>query len=158
MSNLLYFSRVSMNNGRTYFLDIVDRNEIGEYIRLSMKEGLMKPPIKLLTTEEEGEEVVMKEYPMDIDEYTDEQKKRHTGDRLARSILLQGIPNEIYVKIDSYKATGKQMWDKLEKMMLGSKIGNQLKVSNCLNNYEEFKAKEGESLESTYDRFVTLLN
>ncbi|KAI3685152.1 hypothetical protein L6452_34387 [Arctium lappa] len=50
------------------------------------------------------------------------------------------------------------MWDQLEKMMLGSKVGNQLKISNCLNNYEEFKAKEGESLEATYDRFVTLLN
>ncbi|KAI3718200.1 hypothetical protein L6452_19061 [Arctium lappa] len=50
------------------------------------------------------------------------------------------------------------MWDQLEKMMIGSKVGNQLKVSNFLNNYEEFKAKAGESLEATYDRFVTLLN
>ncbi|KAI3758691.1 hypothetical protein L6452_06262 [Arctium lappa] len=50
------------------------------------------------------------------------------------------------------------MWDQLEKMMMGSKIGNQMKVANCINNYEEFKAKEGESLEATYDRFVSLLN
>ncbi|KAI3669630.1 hypothetical protein L6452_40934 [Arctium lappa] len=50
------------------------------------------------------------------------------------------------------------MWDQLEKMVLGSKVGNQLKISNCLNNYEEFKGRVGESLEETYDRFVTLLN
>ncbi|KAI3677809.1 hypothetical protein L6452_37079 [Arctium lappa] len=91
-------------------------------------------------------------------EYTQEQKDRVKADRLAKSFILQGIPNEIYVKIDSYNATGKQMWDQLEKMMLGSKIGNQLKITNCLNNYEEFKAKDGECLETTYDRFVTLLN
>ncbi|KAI3770987.1 hypothetical protein L6452_02136 [Arctium lappa] len=50
------------------------------------------------------------------------------------------------------------MWDQLERMMMGSKVGNQLKGSICLNNYEEFKAKENESLEATYDRFITLLN
>ncbi|KAI3771131.1 hypothetical protein L6452_02289 [Arctium lappa] len=42
--------------------------------------------------------------------------------------------------------------------MMGSKIGHQIKVSNCINNYEEFKAKENESLEDTYERFTLLLN
>ncbi|KAI3718203.1 hypothetical protein L6452_19065 [Arctium lappa] len=50
------------------------------------------------------------------------------------------------------------MWDQMEKMMMGSKIGNQIKVANCINNYEEFKAKAGKSLEETYERFVSLLN
>ncbi|KAI3729734.1 hypothetical protein L6452_18399 [Arctium lappa] len=50
------------------------------------------------------------------------------------------------------------MCDQLEKMVLGSKVGNQLKISNCLNNYEEFRGRVGETLEETYDRFVTLLN
>ncbi|KAI3665028.1 hypothetical protein L6452_43644 [Arctium lappa] len=76
----------------------------------------------------------------------------------ARSLLLQSIPNEIYINIDSYKAIAKKMWDQLEKMMMGSKIGNQMKVANCINNYEEFKAKARGSLEETYERFVSLLN
>ncbi|KAI3672703.1 hypothetical protein L6452_38800 [Arctium lappa] len=46
----------------------------------------------------------------------------------------------------------------LQKMMMGSKVGNQMKVANCINSYEEFKAKENESLEETYERFVLLLN
>ncbi|KAI3697842.1 hypothetical protein L6452_30940 [Arctium lappa] len=50
------------------------------------------------------------------------------------------------------------MWDQLRKMMLGSKVGNQMKVANCINNYEEFKAKANEILEDTYERFVLLLN
>ncbi|KAI3665207.1 hypothetical protein L6452_43830 [Arctium lappa] len=121
------------------FLGFIDWNDLGDYIRLSLKEGVMKNPTKILSTEGENEK---------------ESKSR----QIERSFILQGIPNEIYAKIDSYNAIGKQMWDQLEKMMLGSKIGNQLKVSNFLNNYEEFKAKEGESLEGTYDSFVTLLN
>ncbi|KAI3669251.1 hypothetical protein L6452_40478 [Arctium lappa] len=50
------------------------------------------------------------------------------------------------------------MWDQMQKMMMGSKVGNQMKVANCINSYEEFKAKENESLEDTYERFVLLLN
>lgn len=50
------------------------------------------------------------------------------------------------------------MWDQLEKMMQGSKIGNQMKTTICLNSYEKFKAKEEETLKQTYDRFQMLLN
>ncbi|KAI3758991.1 hypothetical protein L6452_06564 [Arctium lappa] len=140
------------------FLDFIDRHDLGDYIRKSLKEGIMTPPTKVLTVAGKNGEEEETEYKLPIGEYSEDQLKRHKGDKLTRSFILQGIPNEIYVKIDSYNATGKQMWDQLEKMMIGSKVGNQLKVSNCLNNYEHFKAKVGESLEATYDRFVTLLN
>ncbi|KAI3692465.1 hypothetical protein L6452_32281 [Arctium lappa] len=113
----------------------------------------MKP---VMTTRMVG--TVPTQYELKYHELDDDNLKRAKGDKLAKSYILQGIPNEIYVKIDSYKASGKKMWDQLEKMMLGSKVGNQLKISNCLNNYEEFKGRVGESLEGTYDRFVTLLN
>ncbi|KAI3729655.1 hypothetical protein L6452_18317 [Arctium lappa] len=59
---------------------------------------------------------------------------------------------------DSYKGIAKKMWDQLQKMMMGSKVGNQMKVANCINSYEEFKSKENESLEDTYEQFVLLLN
>ncbi|KAI3715716.1 hypothetical protein L6452_22702 [Arctium lappa] len=140
------------------FLDFIDRHDLGDEIRKSLKDGIMTPPTKVLTVAGENDQEEETEYKLPISEYSEDQLKRHKGDKLARSFILQGIPNEIYVKIDSYNATGKQMWDQLEKMMIGSKVGNQLKVSTCLNNYEEFKAKAGESLEATYDRFVTLLN
>ncbi|KAI3746570.1 hypothetical protein L6452_09004 [Arctium lappa] len=140
------------------FMDFIDRNDLGDYIRISLKEGIMKTPTKTHTVVGENGEEEQSEYPLPLEEYTDEQRRRHKVDRLDRTFILQGIPNEIYVKIDSYNSMGKQMWDQLEKMMLGSKIGNQLKVSKCLNKYEEFKAKKGESFETTYDRFVTLLN
>ncbi|KAI3718233.1 hypothetical protein L6452_19095 [Arctium lappa] len=110
------------------FLNFVDRHELGDFIRKSIEEGVMKP---VMTTR-----------------------------------LIGTVPTQIELKYHELeddnlkiaKASGKKMWDQLEKMMLGSKVGNRLKLSNCLNNYEEFKGRIGESLEGTYDRFMTLLN
>ncbi|KAI3681354.1 hypothetical protein L6452_36146 [Arctium lappa] len=135
------------------FLNFIERQDLGNYIRKSLEEGLIAP-VWREPPEGTNEQIIELKY----EELDGDNQKRAKGDRLAKSYILQGIPNEIYVKIDNNKASGKQMWDQLEKMMLGSKVGNQLKISNCLNNYEEFKGRVGESLEGTYDRFVNLLN
>ncbi|KAI3747844.1 hypothetical protein L6452_10529 [Arctium lappa] len=148
------------------FLDFVDRHSNGENILLSITEGPMAPitvqiPDVDSSDSEDGteeREQKMKTVTVDISQYSEEQKSRYKADKQARSLLLQSIPNEIYIKIDSYKANAKKMWDQLQKMMMGSKVGNQMKVADCINSYEEFKAKENESLEDTYERFVLLLN
>ncbi|KAI3735422.1 hypothetical protein L6452_14918 [Arctium lappa] len=148
------------------FLDFVDRHSNGENIMLSIIEGPMIPLTMEIPNDESSDSEdgnvdraqKTKTVPKDTSQYTDEQKNRYKVDKQARSQLLQSIPNEIYIKIDNYKATTKKMWDQLQKMMMGSKVGNQMKVANCINNYEEFKAKENESLEETYERFVLLLN
>ncbi|KAI3718191.1 hypothetical protein L6452_19049 [Arctium lappa] len=148
------------------FLDFVDRHSNGENILLSITEGPMAPitvqiPDVDSSDSEDGteeREQKMKTVTVDISQYSEEQKSRYKADKQARSLLLQSIPNEIYIKIDSYKANAKKMWDQLQKMMMGSKVENQMKVANCINSYEEFKAKENESLEDTYERFVLLLN
>ncbi|KAI3758622.1 hypothetical protein L6452_06189 [Arctium lappa] len=114
------------------FMDFIQRHELSEFIRKSIEEGVMA---LVLETRMEG--TVETEFELKYHELE--------GDN------LKGVK-------DSYKASGKQMWDQLEKIMLGSKVGNQLKISNCLNNYEEFGGRVGESLEETYDRFVTFLN
>ncbi|KAI3698153.1 hypothetical protein L6452_31265 [Arctium lappa] len=135
------------------FMDFIERHDLGTLIRKSLEEGVMP---SVWETRTEG--TVKIPYQLKFDDLEGDALTRAKADRLAKYFILKGITNEIYVKIDNYKATGKQMWDQLEKMMLGSKVGNQLKISNCLNNYEEFKGRVGESLEETYDRFVTLVN
>ncbi|KAI3692375.1 hypothetical protein L6452_32189 [Arctium lappa] len=148
------------------FLDFVDRHANGENILLSITEGPMIPstvqiPDDESSDSEDGDEErvqKMRTVPMDFAQYSEEQKIRFKADKQARSLLLQSIPNGIYIKIDSYKANAKKMWDQLQKMMMGSKVGNQMKVANCINSYEEFKAKEDECLEDTYERFFLLLN
>ncbi|KAI3715285.1 hypothetical protein L6452_22261 [Arctium lappa] len=135
------------------FLNFIERQELGDFIKQSLEEGLMETKYR-----EPAEGTKEERLAVTYEELTGDNKLRAKADRLAKSSIIQGIPNEIYLKIDSYKASGKQMWDQLEKMMMGSKIGNQLKISNCLHNFEKFKGRTGETLEGTYDRFVTLLN
>ncbi|KAI3678149.1 hypothetical protein L6452_37430 [Arctium lappa] len=106
------------------FLNFVDKHELGDFLRKSIEEGVMKP---VLTTR-----------------------------------LVGTVPTQVELKYheleDDNLKRAKEMWDQLEKMMMGSKVGNQLKISNFLNNYEEFRGRVGETLEETYDRFVTLQN
>nr|GFB76657.1 hypothetical protein [Tanacetum cinerariifolium] len=51
--------------------------------------------------------------------WSDQEKRIQKIDRLARSLLIQGIPNDIYSLIDSNK-TVKDLWDALVRHMLGS--------------------------------------
>nr|GEZ34393.1 hypothetical protein [Tanacetum cinerariifolium] len=74
-----------------------------------------------------------------------EEKKTRKIDRLTRSLLIQGLPNDIYSLIDSNK-TIKDLWDALERQMRGSEYGEQERKAAILYEYETFKAIEGEKL------------
>nr|GEY58109.1 integrase, catalytic region, zinc finger, CCHC-type, peptidase aspartic, catalytic [Tanacetum cinerariifolium] len=52
------------------------------------------------------------------------EKKNRKVDRLARSLLIQGISNDIYSLIDNNE-TAKDLWDALERQMRGSEYGEQ---------------------------------
>nr|GEV33660.1 hypothetical protein [Tanacetum cinerariifolium] len=56
--------------------------------------------------------------------WSDQEKRVQKIDRLARSLLIQGLPNDIYSLIDSNKTT-KDLWDALSRHMLGSEYGEQ---------------------------------
>ncbi|GJX22643.1 hypothetical protein Tco_0227088 [Tanacetum coccineum] len=56
--------------------------------------------------------------------WTAEEKKNRKIDRLARSLLIQGLPNDIYSLIDS-NDTAEDLWDALERQMRGSEYGEQ---------------------------------
>nr|GFA69316.1 hypothetical protein [Tanacetum cinerariifolium] len=51
--------------------------------------------------------------------WSDQEKTVQKIDRLARSLLIQGLLNDIYFLIDSNK-TAKDLWDALARHMLGS--------------------------------------
>ncbi|GKD19617.1 hypothetical protein Tco_1208775, partial [Tanacetum coccineum] len=85
--------------------------------------------------------------------WTAEEKKTQKIDRLARSLLIQGLPNDIYSLIDSNN-TAKDLWDALERQMRGSEYGEQDRKAAILYEYETFKATEGEQL---LDFFYTYL-
>nr|GFB53318.1 hypothetical protein [Tanacetum cinerariifolium] len=75
--------------------------------------------------------------------WTAEEKKTRKIDRLARSLLIQWVPNDIYSLIDSNE-TAKDLWDALERQMRVSEYGEQDRKAAILYEYETFKAIEGE--------------
>nr|GEV57876.1 reverse transcriptase domain-containing protein [Tanacetum cinerariifolium] len=89
--------------------------------------------------------------------WSDQEKKIQKIDRLARSLLIKGLSNDIYSLIDSNK-TAKDLWDALARQMLGSKYGKQDKKATVLYEYETFKAIEGELLLDTYILYLQMIN
>nr|GEY61996.1 hypothetical protein [Tanacetum cinerariifolium] len=89
--------------------------------------------------------------------WSDQEKKIQKIDRLARSLLIQGLPNDIYSLIYSNK-TAKDLWDALVRHMLGSKYGEQDMKATVLYEYETFKATEGELLLDTNIQYLQVIN
>nr|GFA85135.1 hypothetical protein [Tanacetum cinerariifolium] len=87
----------------------------------------------------------------------DQEKKIKNIDRLTRSLLIQGLPNNIYSLIDSNK-TAKDLRDALVRHMLGSEYGEQDRKAAVLYEYETFKATKGELLLDTYIRYLEVIN
>nr|GFC17949.1 hypothetical protein [Tanacetum cinerariifolium] len=88
---------------------------------------------------------------------TAEEEKTRKIDRLARSLLIQKLPNDIYSLIDSNE-TAKDLWDTLERQMRWSEYGEQDRKAAILYEYENFKAIEGEQLLDTYLRYSQVIN
>nr|GEZ50615.1 hypothetical protein [Tanacetum cinerariifolium] len=78
-------------------------------------------------------------------------------DRLARSLLIQGLLNDTYSLIDSNE-TNKDLWDALKRQMCGSEYAEQDRKAAILYEYETFKATEGEQLFDTYFRYLQVIN
>nr|GEZ57620.1 hypothetical protein [Tanacetum cinerariifolium] len=65
------------------------------------------------------------------------EKKTRKIDRLARSLLIQGFPNDNYSLIDSNK-TAKDLWDALERQMRGSEYGEQDRKANLQPKWKQY--------------------
>nr|GEU40819.1 hypothetical protein [Tanacetum cinerariifolium] len=75
--------------------------------------------------------------------WSDQEKKIQKIYRLARSLLIQGLSNDIYSLIDSNK-TAKDLWDALARHMLGFEYGEQDRKAAVLYEYETFKATQNQ--------------
>nr|GFD14075.1 hypothetical protein [Tanacetum cinerariifolium] len=89
--------------------------------------------------------------------WSDQEKRVQKIDRLARSLLIQGLSNDIYSLIYSNK-TAKDLWDALARHMHGSEYGEQDRKVAILYEYETFKATEGELFLDTYIRYLQVIN
>nr|GEV50348.1 hypothetical protein [Tanacetum cinerariifolium] len=89
--------------------------------------------------------------------WSDQEKKIQKIDPLSRSLLIQGLPNDIYSLIASNKSA-KDLWDALARHMLGSVYGEQDKKAAVLYEYETFKSTERELFLNTCIRYLQVIN
>nr|GEW60776.1 hypothetical protein [Tanacetum cinerariifolium] len=71
--------------------------------------------------------------------------------------ILQAIPNDIYNLVDAC-ANAHEMWKRIKRLMHGSAISDNVRHSRLMDKFDKFEAKEGESLESVYERLTTIVN
>nr|GEX17710.1 hypothetical protein [Tanacetum cinerariifolium] len=88
------------------------------------------------------------EYSQWVERFMNYLEEQTDGEAMINSIK-NGLPNDIYSLIDRNK-TAKDLWDALERHMLGSEYGKQDMKAAVLYEYETFKATEGELLLDTY--------
>ncbi|KAJ9545005.1 hypothetical protein OSB04_024712 [Centaurea solstitialis] len=75
-----------------------------------------------------------------------------TDGRLSFLALGQGkLPN-------NHCVTSKDLWGELLRQLEGSVASQKNNRKMCINEYHEFKAKDGESLKDTYSRFNILIS
>nr|GEZ42707.1 hypothetical protein [Tanacetum cinerariifolium] len=91
--------------------------------------------------------------------WSDQEKKIQKIDRLARSLLIQGLLNDIYSLIDNNK-TAKDLWDALARHMLGSEYGEQdRKAAKCGYSKDncELNFKILNNLQPEWKQYATMM-
>nr|GEV72524.1 hypothetical protein [Tanacetum cinerariifolium] len=92
-------------------------------------------------------------------EADDFKKRVQKIDRLARSLLIQGLLNDIYSLVDSNK-TAKDLWDALARHMLGSEYGEQdRKATKCGYSKDncELNFKFLNNLQPDWKQYATMM-
>ncbi|GKA64227.1 hypothetical protein Tco_0763833, partial [Tanacetum coccineum] len=92
-----------------------------------------------------------------VADLTRNDKLRYKADIDAMNWILLGIPNDICNSIDACEDT-KVMWNRVKRLMHGTDLSLQERQSRLMNEFDKFSAEAGESLESVYTRFYTLMN
>nr|GEZ78398.1 reverse transcriptase domain-containing protein [Tanacetum cinerariifolium] len=147
---LLYRGEYSQWSER--FMNYLEEQTDGKAMIYSIKNG--DQPLPRVTQVSIVETSSTEQPPLkDKSLWSDQEKKIQKIDRLARSLLIEGLPNDIYPFIDSNK-TAKDLWDALVRHMLGSEYGEQDRKAAVSYEYETFKATEEELLLDTYIRYL----
>nr|GEW37284.1 hypothetical protein [Tanacetum cinerariifolium] len=100
------------------FMNYIEEQTDGEAIINSIKNG--DQPLPRITQVSIAGTSSTEQPPLKYKSmWSDQEKRIQKTDRLARSLLIQGLLNDIYSFIDSNK-TAKELWDALARHMLGS--------------------------------------
>ncbi|PWA69466.1 hypothetical protein CTI12_AA297480 [Artemisia annua] len=97
--------------------------------------------------------------PEDQHDYdiSEDEKNQAKADKHLIHLILQGLPNEIFSSMDSYPYA-KTIWEVVERLMQGTKVGKKEKEVLYLWEYEKFISMPEETIESYYQRYSSVIN
>ncbi|KAK1388072.1 hypothetical protein POM88_016250 [Heracleum sosnowskyi] len=95
--------------------------------------------------------------PKDVDELTPGELVKFGYNEKARNSLMNGFNQAEHDKVSSLKSA-KEMLDALETYHEGSKSLKKFKLSKLMNEFGNFKLKEGESIRESQARFQVNIN
>nr|GEZ52148.1 hypothetical protein [Tanacetum cinerariifolium]GEZ54312.1 hypothetical protein [Tanacetum cinerariifolium] len=75
----------------------------------------------------------------------------------ATTIILQGLPPEVYVLVSTHKVA-KELWERIQMLMQGTSLTKQKRECKLYDEFDKFVYRKGESLRDYYLRFSLLLN
>nr|GEZ05662.1 putative reverse transcriptase domain-containing protein [Tanacetum cinerariifolium] len=75
----------------------------------------------------------------------------------ATSIILQGLPQEVYALVSNHKVA-KKLWERIQLLMQETLLTKQEMECKLYDKFEKFAYKKGETLCEFYLRFSLLLN
>nr|GEZ13590.1 hypothetical protein [Tanacetum cinerariifolium] len=115
------------------FMNYLEEQTDGEAMINSIKNG--DKPLPRVTQVSIAGTTSTEQPPLkDKSMWSNQEKSVQKIDRLVRSLLIQGLPNDIYSLIDSNK-TANDLWDALVRHMLGSEYGEQDRKAAVLYEY-----------------------
>ncbi|KAJ9540465.1 hypothetical protein OSB04_026971 [Centaurea solstitialis] len=136
------------------FLDLYDPN-----LMKSIEDGPTKVFVKVDAVPATATTPLLPayEYPKPYAMYDPQEKDHVAVDKKALTYLTMALPNELFCMVDSLD-NAKDVWEELERQLVGGEKALMSQKHNALNAYEGFKAKETESLSESYRRLNGLVN
>ncbi|GJV42622.1 retrovirus-related pol polyprotein from transposon TNT 1-94 [Tanacetum coccineum] len=137
------------------YIDTKPNNELIHYC-------LQNPHYKFKWTEEtvlvaEGSsKTTTKGYMKNYKNVSQDIRDQLNAEAEAVQIILTGIDNDIYSTVDACP-NACEMWKAIERLKQGESINDQDHETNFYWEFGKFTSRDGESLESYYSRFVTLV-
>nr|GEY58520.1 integrase, catalytic region, zinc finger, CCHC-type, peptidase aspartic, catalytic [Tanacetum cinerariifolium] len=138
------------------FMNYLEEQTDGEAMINSIKNG--DQPLPHVTQVSIAGTTSTEQPPLkDKSMWSDQEKRIQKIDRLARSLLIQGLSNDIYSLIDSNK-TAKDLWDALARHMLGSEsVINDLRKCSYSKDNCELNFKFLNNLQLVWKQYATMM-
>ncbi|GJY65364.1 retrovirus-related pol polyprotein from transposon TNT 1-94, partial [Tanacetum coccineum] len=144
---------------RSRFLRYIDTKTNGDALRKCILEGPYIPStvvIQVVPATENSPavpeyttvETILNMSPANKDHFESEKEAIH--------MILTGIGDEIYSTVDACN-TAHEMWEAIERLQQGESLNIQDVKTNLFWEFGKFTSHDGETIESYYTRFVTIV-